>query len=60
MSFGPKNAMLVASSNPLLIICSTFRLWSSTVGPVRAGRALVLRIFGGRGVTVWGEAGGER
>jgi hypothetical protein len=41
--------MLVGSSNPLLIICSTFRLGSLSVGPVREGRALVLRIIGGAG-----------
>jgi hypothetical protein len=38
MSFGPKNAMLVARSNPLNIV-STFRVRSSTVGPSENGAA---------------------
>jgi hypothetical protein len=41
--------MLVGSSNPLLIICSTFRLGSLSVGPVSEGRALVLCVIGGGG-----------
>jgi hypothetical protein len=41
--------MLVGSSNLLSIICSTFKLGSLSVGPVVAGRALVLCVIGGGG-----------
>jgi hypothetical protein len=48
--------MLVASSNFLSIVCSTFRLGSLSVGPVRDALALVLCVNGGGGGLILLEA----